>query len=60
MVWACFAVVTVFDLFRFQGTLKQHGYLNIWLRYAIPSGLGLVGLSFVFQRENDQTHLQTV
>jgi hypothetical protein len=29
-------------------------------QYAIPSGLRLVGLSFVFQQDNDPTHLQAV
>ena len=29
-------------------------------RYTFPSGLGLVGLSFVFQQGNDPTHLQAV
>jgi hypothetical protein len=48
------------DLFRIQGTLNQHGYYIILLRYAIPSGLCLVGLSFVFQQDNDPTHLQAV
>ena len=48
------------DLFTIQGTLNQHGYHSILQRYAIPSGLGLVGLSFVFQQDNDPTHLQAV
>jgi hypothetical protein len=53
MVWGCFAGDTVGDLFRIQGTLNQHGYDSILQRYAIPSGLRLVGLSFVFQQDND-------
>ena len=48
------------DLFRIQGTLNQHGYHSILQRYTIPSGLRLVGLSFVFQQDNDPTHLQAV
>jgi hypothetical protein len=60
IVWGCFAVDTVRDLFRIQGTLNQHSYHSILQRYAIPSGLHLVGLSFVFQQDNDQTHLQAV
>ena len=60
MVWVCFAGDTVCDLFRIQGTLYQHGYHSILQRYAIPSGLGLVGLSIVFQQDNDPTHLQDV
>ena len=60
MVRACFAGDTVCDLFRIQGTLNQHGYHSILQQYAIPSGLGLVGLAFVFQQDNDPTHLQTV
>ena len=56
MVWGCFVVDSVCDLFRIQGTLNQHGYHSILQRYAIPSGLGLVAPSFVFQQDNDQTH----
>ena len=44
MMWGCFAGDTVCDLFRIQGTLKQHGYHSILQQYAIPSGLRLVGL----------------
>ena len=58
MLWGCFAGDT--DLFRIQGTLNQHGYDSILQRYAIPSGLRLVGLSFVFQQDNEPTHLQAV
>ena len=50
IVWMCFAGDTVCDLFRIQSTLNQHGYHSILRRYAIPSGLRLVGLSFVFQQ----------
>ena len=60
MVWGCIACDTVCDLFRIQGTLNQHGYHTILQRYAIPSVLILVGLSFVFQQDNDPTHLQAV
>jgi hypothetical protein len=60
MVWGCFSGDTVCDLFRIQGTLNQHGYHSILQRYALPSGLGLVGLSFVFQQDNDPTHLRAV
>ena len=60
MVLGCFAGDTVRDLFRIQGTLNQHGYHSILQLYVIPSGLRKVGLSFVFQRENDPTHLQAV
>ena len=54
MVWGCFAGDTVNDLFRIQGTLNRHVYHSILQRYAISSGLRLVGLSFVFQQDNDQ------
>ena len=50
MVWWCVA------LFRIQGTLNQHGYHSILQRCAIPSGLRLVGQSFVFQQDNDPKH----
>ena len=59
-VWGCFTGDTVSDLFRIQGTLNQHGYHSILQRYTITSGLRLVGLSFVFQQDNDPTHLQAV
>jgi hypothetical protein len=55
MMWGCFAGDTVCDLFRIQGTLNQHGYRSILQQYTTPSGLRLVGLSFVFQ-ENDGKH----
>ena len=42
------------DLFRIQGTLNQHGYHSILQRYAIPSGLCLVGQSFFFNRTMTQ------
>ena len=45
---------------RIQGKLNQHGYHSILQQYTIPSGLCLVGLSFVFQQNNHQTHLQAV
>ena len=60
MVWGCFVGDTVGDLFRIQGTFNQHGHPSILQRYALPSGLCLVGLPFVFQQENDPTHLQAV
>ena len=52
----CFAGDTARDLFKIQGTLNQHGYHSILQRYAIPPGLRLVGLSFVFQKDNDPKH----
>ena len=55
-VWWCFSGDTVSHLFRIQGTLNQHGYHSILQQYAIPSGLRLVGLSFVFQQDDDPTH----
>ena len=54
MVWGCS------DLFRIQGTLNLHGSHRILQRYTIPSGLRLVGLSFVFQLDNDPAHFQAV
>jgi hypothetical protein len=56
MVWGCFAVDTVCDSFRIQGTLNQHGYHSILQRYTIPSGLRLVGLSFFSQQDNGPKH----
>ena len=60
MVWGCFASDTVSDLFRIQGTLNRYGYHSILQRHTIISGLSLVGLSLVFQQDNDPTHLQSV
>ncbi|KAL6470994.1 hypothetical protein MHYP_G00196440 [Metynnis hypsauchen] len=56
MVWRCFAGDTVGDLFKIEGTLNQHGYHSILQRHAIPSGLRLVGRSFIFQQDNDPKH----
>ena len=53
MMWGCFSGDTVCDLFRIHSTLNQHCYHSILQRYAIPSGLRLVGLSFVFQQEGE-------
>jgi hypothetical protein len=47
-------LLTLSDLFRIQVTLNQHVYHSILQQYAIPSVLCLVGLSFVFQQDNDQ------
>jgi hypothetical protein len=41
-------------LFRIQRTLNQHGYHSILQRYAIPAGLRLVGLLFIFNRTMTQ------
>jgi hypothetical protein len=60
MVWGCSAGDTVSDLFRIQGTLNHHDYHSILQQYATPTGLRLVGLLFVFQQDNDPTHLQAV
>ncbi|KAL6467397.1 hypothetical protein MHYP_G00252010 [Metynnis hypsauchen] len=56
MVWGCFAGDIVGDLFKIEGTLNQHGYHSILQRHAIPSGLRLVGRSFIFQQDNDPKH----
>jgi hypothetical protein len=56
MVWECYAGDRVKDLFRIQGKLSQHCYHSILQRHTIPSGLGLFGLSLVFQQDNDPRH----
>ncbi|XP_073528969.1 uncharacterized protein [Phyllobates terribilis] len=56
MVWGCFAGDTVGDLFKIEGILNQHGYHSILQWHAIPSGLRLVGPSFIFQQDNDPKH----
>jgi hypothetical protein len=53
MVWGCFAGDTFGDSFTIQGTLNQDGYHSILQGYAIPSGLCLVRLSFIFHQDND-------
>ena len=60
MVWGCFAVDIVSDLFRIQATLNQHSYHSILQHYVIPPGLLLFPLSFVFQQDNYTTHLLAV
>jgi hypothetical protein len=39
---------------RIQGTLNQHVYHNVLQQYAIPSGLVLVGQSFVFEQDTSR------
>ena len=56
MVWGCFAGDTVWDLFKIEGILNQHGYHSSLQRHAIPSGLHVVGPSFIFQQNNDPKH----
>ena len=46
-------VTLIGDYLEFKA---QHGYNSILQRYAIPSGLCLVGVSFVFQQYNDPKH----
>ena len=52
-MWGCFAGDPVGDLFKIEGTLNHHGYHGILQQHAIPSGLCLVGPSFIFQQNND-------
>ena len=53
-----FAGDPVNDLFRIQGTLNKHGYHSILQRYAIPSGLCLVGLIFDYHLFFNRTMTQ--
>ena len=53
-VMVCFAGDTVCDLFRIQG-IPQH---SAAIRH--PIWFALMGLSFVFQQDNDPPHLQAV
>ena len=39
-----------------QALLNQHGYNSILQQHANPSGLCLVGPSFIFQQDNDPKH----
>ena len=39
---------------------NQYGNHSILQRYTIPSGLGLVGLSFVFQQDNNPNHISSL
>jgi hypothetical protein len=45
---------------EFKAHLTSMANDNILQRYAIPSGLRRVGLSFYFQQDNELTHLQAV
>ena len=60
MVWGCVAGDTVYDLFRIQGTINQHGYHSILQRYTIPSGFALSGTIICFQQDIDPTDLHAV
>ena len=55
MVWGCFAGDTVWDLFKIEGTLKQHGYHSILQRHA-SSGLLSVEPSFILQQDSGHKH----
>lgn len=52
----CVAVNTIRKLFKIEGTLNQLGDHSILQRHSIPSGLRLVGPSFIFQQDNDPKH----
>ena len=56
MIWGCFAGSRVGDLYRVSGTLNQNGYHSIVQRHAMPSGMRLVGQSFILQQDNDPKH----
>ena len=48
MLWCGGALLLTLSVIYLEFTLNQHGYNSILQLYVIPSGLGLVGLSFVF------------
>ena len=54
MVWSALLVTLSVIYLEFKVHLTS--YHSILQRYAIPSGLGLVGLSFVFQQDNYSKH----
>ena len=45
--------IFICDFLGIQGSVNQHGYHSIPHRSTIQFGLGLEGLSFVFQQDND-------
>ena len=62
MVWGCFAgdTVTLFGIYlEFKAHLTSMA-TTAFCNDTHSMWFGLVGLSFVFQQENDPTHLQAV
>ena len=55
MLWCWGALLLTLIYLEFKAH-NQHGYHSILQRFAIPSGLCLVGLSFVFQQDNAPKH----
>lgn len=56
MVWGCFGHSGVGQLVKIDGILRKEQYHNILQRYAIPSGMQLIGHGFIFQQDNDPKH----
>lgn len=56
MIWGCFGGTVVGDIVKIEGILKKEQYRNILENNAIPSGLRLLGQTFVFQQDNDPKH----
>ena len=56
MVWGCFGVGKVGDLYRVKGILKKEGYHYILQRHAIPCGRRIIGANFLLQQDNDPKH----
>jgi hypothetical protein len=60
LVWGALLMTLYVIYFEFKAHLTSMATTVFCSEYAIPSGLGLVGLSFVFQQDNDPTQLQAV
>ena len=56
MVWGCFGVGKVGDLYKIKGILNKEGHHSILQRYAVPSGQHLIGAIFLLQQDNDPKH----
>lgn len=56
MVWGCFSYGGVGQLVKIDGIMKKEQYHSILQRYAIPSGVKLIGRNFIFQQDNDPKH----
>jgi hypothetical protein len=56
MIWSCFGGSAVGDLSRIDGILVKERYNQTLQRYAIPSGMRLIGRGFTFQEDNDPKH----
>ena len=56
-LWGCFSQAGVGDFVRIDGIMKKEDYRKILETNAIPSGLRLNDLGFIFMQDNDPNTL---